>query len=64
MQENLSLGFANIKGANQPAQPCSLISTFIIRYICAACEARMTHRDHDSSGGGGVHGVTLLVSDR
>ena len=30
MQENLSSGFANNKGADQPAHPNSLISTFII----------------------------------
>ena len=29
-QENLSLGFVNNKGADQPAQPRSLISTFVI----------------------------------
>ena len=30
MQVNLSLGFANNKGRDQPARPCSLIGTFVI----------------------------------
>ena len=29
-RETLSLGFANNNGIDQPARPCSLISTFII----------------------------------
>ena len=29
-RENLSLGFENNKSADQPAHPCSLISTFVI----------------------------------
>ena len=33
MQENLSLGFANNKGADQPAHLHSLISTFVIRLL-------------------------------
>ena len=31
--EILSSGFANIKGADQPAHPCSLSSTFIISLL-------------------------------
>ena len=30
MRENLSLVFANNKGADQPAHPRSLLSTFVI----------------------------------
>ena len=33
MRENLSLGFANNKGADQPARSRSLISTFVIRFL-------------------------------
>ena len=33
MRENLSLRFANIKGADQPAHPCRLISTVVIRFL-------------------------------
>ena len=33
MGENLSSGFANNKGAEQPAHPHSLISTFSIRLL-------------------------------
>ena len=33
MQENLSAGCANNKGADQPAHLCSLISTFVIRLL-------------------------------
>ena len=33
MGENLSLGFANNKGAGQPEHPCSLISTSVIRLL-------------------------------
>ena len=33
VQENLSTVFANIKGANQPAHPRSLISAFVIRLL-------------------------------
>ena len=33
MRENLSLGIANNKGADQPAHPRSLISTFIIQIL-------------------------------
>ena len=32
-QENLSSRFANNKGADQPAHPRSLISTFVIHYM-------------------------------
>ena len=32
-QENLSFGFANNKGADQPAHPRSLISTFVIHLL-------------------------------
>ena len=32
-RENLSLGFANNKGTDQPAHPRSLISTFVIRLL-------------------------------
>ena len=32
-RENLSSGFANNKGADQPEHVCSLISTFFIRLI-------------------------------
>ena len=30
---NLSSGFANNKGADQPAHPCRLISTFVICFL-------------------------------
>ena len=33
MRENLSLWFANNKGADQPAHPRSLISAFVVRLI-------------------------------
>ena len=33
MQVNLSSGFANNKGADQPAHPRKLISVFVIRYL-------------------------------
>ena len=33
MRENLSLGLANIKGANQVAYPCSLINAFVIHLL-------------------------------
>ena len=33
MRENLSLGFANNKGADQPAHPGSLISVFVICFL-------------------------------
>ena len=33
MRENLSRGFANIKGADQPAHSHSLISSFVIRFL-------------------------------
>ena len=33
MQENLSSGFVNNKGSDQNAHMCSLISTFVIRYL-------------------------------
>ena len=32
-QENLSTGFANNKGTDQPAHPCSTISAFVIRHL-------------------------------
>ena len=32
-RENLSLGFANNKGADQPAHMCRLISTFFIPFL-------------------------------
>ena len=32
-RENLSSGFANNTGADQPAHPCSLISAFVIRFL-------------------------------
>ena len=32
-RENLSLGFANNTGADQPAHPCSLISPFVICFL-------------------------------
>ena len=32
-RENLSLGFVNNTGTDQPAHPCRLISTFVIRYL-------------------------------
>ena len=32
-RENMSLGFANNKGADQPAHPRRLISTFVIRFL-------------------------------
>ena len=32
MRENLSSGFMNSTGADQPAHPRSLISTFVIRF--------------------------------
>ena len=31
MRENLSSGLVNNKGADQPAHPCRLFSTFVIR---------------------------------
>ena len=31
--ENLFMPYANNKGADQPVQPCSLISTFAVRYL-------------------------------
>ena len=34
-----------------------------LELFCVACEARSTHSD-DNSGGGGDLSVTLLVSDR
>ena len=33
MRENLSSGFANIKGADQPAHQCRRISPFIILFL-------------------------------
>ena len=33
MQENLSLGFVNNKGADQPAHPRSLISPFVVHSL-------------------------------
>ena len=33
MQENLSLGFANNKGVEQPAHPHSVNSTFVILFF-------------------------------
>ena len=33
MQENLPSGFANNKGADQPAHPGSLINTYVIRLL-------------------------------
>ena len=33
MRETLTLLFTNIKGADQPAHPRSLISVFVIRYL-------------------------------
>ena len=33
MQENLSLGFANNKSADQPAHQLRLISAFVIRFL-------------------------------
>ena len=33
MRKNLSPGFANNKGADQPAHPCRLISAFVIRFL-------------------------------
>ena len=32
-RENLSLGFANNKGTDQPAHPRRLISAFVIRFL-------------------------------
>ena len=32
-RENLSSGFANNTGADQPAHPCRLISAFVIRFL-------------------------------
>ena len=32
-RENLLLPYANKKGADQPAHPRSLISTFVVRYL-------------------------------
>ena len=32
-QESLSSGFANNKSANQPVHPCSLINSFVIRFM-------------------------------
>ena len=32
MRENLSLGFANNKGTDQPVHLCRLISAFVIRF--------------------------------
>ena len=32
-RENMSLGFANNKGADQPAHPRILISTFVIHFL-------------------------------
>ena len=32
-RENLFSGFANIKGADQPAHPRRLISAFVIRFL-------------------------------
>ena len=32
-QENLSLRFVNNEGADQPAHPCRLISTSVIRFL-------------------------------
>ena len=32
-QENLSSGFANSKGADQPVHPDRLISAFVIRFL-------------------------------
>ena len=32
-RENLSSGFANSKGADQPAHPRRLISAFVIRFL-------------------------------
>ena len=32
-RENLSSGFANNTGADQPAHPRSLISAFVVRYL-------------------------------
>ena len=34
-----------------------------LEFFCVACEARSTHSDDNSGGGGGLS-VTLLVSDR
>ena len=31
--ENVSMPYANNKGADQPAHPCSLISTFVVRCL-------------------------------
>ena len=31
--DNLFMPYANNKGADQPAHPCSLISTFVVRYL-------------------------------
>ena len=31
--ENVSYAYANNKGADQPAHPCSLISTFVVRCL-------------------------------
>ena len=33
MQENLSLGFVNNKGADQPAHMRRLISTFVVHFL-------------------------------
>ena len=33
MRENLSLGVGNNTGADQPAHPRSLISTFVFRFL-------------------------------
>ena len=33
MRENLTTGFENNKGADQPAHPCRLISTFVSRLL-------------------------------
>ena len=34
-----------------------------LEFFCVACEARSTHSDDNSGGGGGLS-ITLLVSDR
>ena len=33
MRENLSFGFANNEGEDQPANPRSLIDTFVLRFL-------------------------------
>ena len=48
MPENLSLGFANNKGADQPAQMRRLVSTFVILLLEHVISEHATNENSNS----------------